>query len=367
MDKLDLIGIKNIDIELPKLNILDILGLQRDENLYSDVLFYLFKSEVGNKFITIILESLKINYPKKVKDAKIEVFREYHRRDITIIFTGLKYFIGIENKIDAGEREKQIGDYQGILEKYYSDYSGHYLFLTPDGRESSTDNKKSKYKCYSISYKVLLKSLYLIKDTESIKNCTNTFIDCIEENIVMNDKSVDKVYQIWGNKSNRDKLKVLLQNRPTIMSIKDKLYDKIDKYLSQNGDGIDYDKCFDYPPTSPKELHLRVKSLNQTNIPITFLFYDYDNIENTPSLRIALHYTEFKSMPKNRIKSYKEKYDFLAFEKIRYWGGPWYALYTGKSIKADFIVTEDHDYGDKLINILFKRFKKEYEKIKELI
>jgi hypothetical protein len=364
MHNLDLIGIKKLKIEPPKLNILKILGSQRDENTYSDILFYLFKSEVGNKFIKNILENARIKYPDEINYSKMESLREYHRLDVTILFNDIKYLIGIENKIDAEEREKQIEDYQAKLEKYYSNYSGVFLFLTPDGREPTTNKKNSKFKCYNISYNDLLESLYMVNEFESIKNCINTFIESIEENIVMNNKDIDTVYEIWGNKQNRDKLKTLLQNRPTILSIRDKLYEKIDKYLAQNDDGIDHNRCSEHSNT---ELHMRIKSLNRTNIPVIFLFYDWENKENTPSLRIALWHEDFSTMSKKKIKTYKEKDDSLAFEKIRNWGGPWYALYTGKSLEPDFCVTEDHDYKDKLVNILFKAFKKEYEKLRKII
>jgi len=363
MEKLDLVGIEKIEITPPKLNVINIAGFQRDENFYSDLLFYLFKSNAGIKFIRSILTNNGINYPKELLEAEIEVLREYYRIDITILFNKIKYIICIENKIDAEERPKQIEDYQEILSKYYSDYSGIYLFLTPDGREPSTDKRDSKFKCYTISYKDILKALYTINEYESIKNCVNTFIDSIEENIVMNDKDTDIVYEIWGNKSNRDKLKILLQNRPTILSIKDKLYEKINIYLATKNDAIDEKICGEY---SDKELHLRVKSLNNKNIPITFMFYDSDNRENTPSLRIAIWHEEFEGMPKKRIKDYTEKYNFFAFEKIKNWS-VWIALYTGKRLEPDFSVIEDHDYGKKLVNILFNAFKKEYEKIIKLI
>lgn len=359
MGKLNLIGIEKIKIDPPKLNVINIAGLQRDEDFYSDLLFYLFKSNEGNKFILNILKIICINYPSELLEAKMEVRREYHRIDVTILFNKNKYIIGIENKIDAGEGEKQIEGYQEILSKYYSDFSGIYLFLTPDGREPETDKKDSKFKCYNISYKDILKSLYMINKYESIKNCVNTFIDCIEENIVMNDKNTETICEIWGNKSNRDKLKVLFQERPKISSIKDKLYEKINKYLATKNDAINEKTTI----SAVKELHLRVKSLNHTNIPVIFMFYDDINSkENTPLLRIVLWHEDFEVMPKKRIKYYKEKYDFLAFEKIKNWTG-WIALYTGKSLEADFSVTVDHDYGKKLVAILFNEFKKEYEKI----
>jgi len=251
-----------------------------------------------------------------------------------------------------------------VLENYYHDYSGIFLFLTPDGRKPNTDNNKSKFKCYNISYKDLLEPLSLIKDIDSISNCVYIFIENIKENIAMDNKNEKIVYEIWGNRENRDKLKIIFKNRPTIQTIKTALYNEINQYLMTKGDEIDENRTDEWSNT---ELHLRVKSLNENNIPITFMFYDWDNRENTPSLRIVLYGADFDKIPKERIKEYKEKHDFLAFEKVKNWSGPWYALYTGKSLEADFSVTENHDYGESLVNILFTEFKKEYEKIMKII
>jgi hypothetical protein len=364
MNELKLIGLDKIKNNPNKINIFNIIGCQKDENIHSDILYYLLKSEAGNKFISSILDSLNIIYPKEINEASIKVYREYHRLDLTIFFNQIKFLVAIENKIGAEEREKQITDYQMILKKYYQDYSGVYLFLTQDGKKSSSDNKFSKFKCYNISYKELLESLDKIKNIDSISNCVSTVIENIKENIAMNNKDINNVYKIWGNKVNRDKLKILINNRPTILTIQNKLYEKINNYLMTKNDEIDEKHSNVY---SDKELHLRVKSLNKNNIPVIFNFYDLDTRENTPALRIVLWWEDFDSIPKKRIREYKERYDFLAFEKVKNWNGVWYALYTGKSLEADFFVTEDHDYGDELVNILFIEFKKEYEKLIKII
>ena len=361
MNELKLFGLEKIKIKPNQLNILNITGYQRDEEIHSDILYYILKSKAGNKFITSILDSLNIIYPVRINESDIKVYREYHRLDLSIFFNQPKYLIAIENKIDAGERERQITDYQEVLNKYYHDYPGVFILLTPEGRESISDIKLSKFKCYNMSYRELLESLNVIKEEDSVNNCVITLIENIKENIAMSDKTVKDVHKIWGKKANRDRLRILIQNRPTILDIKDKLYEKIKKYLISKNDEISYTGEY-----SDKELHITVKTLNKNNIPVTFMFYDNDARENTPALRIALWHEDFESIPKRRIREYKEKYDFLAFEKIRHWGG-WYALYTGKSLEADFVVEEDHDYGDGLVSILFTQFKKEYEKIRKLI
>jgi hypothetical protein len=365
MNELKLFGLDNIKPASNQLNILKIIGCQRDENIHSDILCRLFESEAGNKFICSILDILNITYPRKINEASIKVYREYNRHDLTIIFNRMKFLVAIENKIDAEEGEKQIARYQKYLAEYYQNYSGVYLFLTPDGRESSTANKSSKFKCHSISYRELLESLYEIKNIGSISNCVSTLIENIKENITMDKKDIHAVNEFWGKKENRDKIKKLIDNRPKISKIKDKLFDIIGEYLKTKNDEIDEKQG---GVISDDELQLWVKSLNGNNIPVIFLFYDMDKRENAPALRIVLYGEGSLPISNKRIKEYQKNYPNFgfAFERVRNWSC-FYALYAGKSLEPDFLVTEDHDYGDKLVDILFREFKKEYEHIRKII
>ena len=359
-ERLELIGLEKLNIKPRKINILNSIGLERDEITYSDLLSKILKMDVGKDLILKLLNDKKISPSNDLFNEKYEVFREYHNMDITILFNKKKYVIGIENKIDAGEGEDQLTRYQDILESYYKNYDGVFIYLTPNGTPPLTANPLSKFVCYPLSYGDLLEYFKTISEKDSF---IMHFLDCIKENITMDRNDITTIKKIWGNADNRSKLKLLLENRPTIVSLQKELYDKIQAFLKENGDEIDYRRK---PYTGP-ELQLTVKSLNKSNIPITFLFYDIDRKENTPCLRIVIAHEEYVHIPKKRIKSLKEKHDFLSFEKLQYWGGPWYILYTGKNNEADFIVNENHDYGNGLVNILFNAFKQEYKKIQEII
>jgi hypothetical protein len=359
MDKeFKLIGLNNLMVKPTKTNILNTLGLGRDELSYSDLLSEIFKMDIGMNILFDILKTKNIIIPDKINLEKPKVYREYHRLDITIIFDNSKFVIGIENKIDATERENQINDYQNIFEKYYKNFNGVFLFLTPDGLLPSSNSISSKYTCYSFSYKELLNSFSKI----NVSNDTfiTHFVDCVKENIAMDDRDIDIINNIWGNFENRNKLNILLKNKPTIIAIKDRLSDRIKKYLNKNDDDIS-----DIQQYSNTEIWISVNSLNKGNIPITFLFYDAEHRENAPCLRIVIMDAD-NTIPKKRIKKLKDKFDDLSFEKLPKWGG-WCSLYTGKSQDADFIVTEDHDYGNNLVNILFREFKKEYEKLQKIV
>ena len=114
MNELGLVGLDKIEVKPDQLNILKIIGYQRDEDIHSYILYHIFKSKAGNKFITSILNNLGISYPPGINEADFKVYREYYRLDLSIFFSKPKFLIAIENKIDAGEREEQISDYKGF-------------------------------------------------------------------------------------------------------------------------------------------------------------------------------------------------------------------------------------------------------------
>lgn len=69
----------------------------------------------------------------------------------------IRAVIGIENKVDAGEQPNQIRDYQTDLCKRYVSCPKVIFFLTPDERESKTqDSENRECPCVSCSYKSLV-------------------------------------------------------------------------------------------------------------------------------------------------------------------------------------------------------------------
>lgn len=353
-------GIKNIKSKNENLNILKELGLERDENLYSDLILKIISTdqEGGISFINDIISNysdIRFN-----NNDQLLVYREYYRIDLTIISTNKKFIIGIENKIDALEQDEQIKRYQRIFEEYYNDYEGIFLFLTPSGHNPTTANSLSKYKCHNLSYSKLLDSLQIIKDVECIETVVKTLIDSIKDNIIMNTHDHKEINHIWGSIYNRNILKKLILNKPNILIIQNDLEKKISDFLFERNDNIS--SVWTY---SDKELHFEVESLNSNNLPIDFMFYDYIDKENTPCLRVVIYKDNYLKIPKTRIAKYKEKQQ-LAFEPIKNWSA-WVSIFSGRIASPDFQVTIDHNYDDQLVDILFNAFRSEYVKIKDFI
>jgi hypothetical protein len=341
--------IKELRTSSKRVNLIKIFKLEHNENIFSDIIAELIKSSSGIKLLSALFETIGLKLFLN-GGTNYFVFREYNRIDISIIFPEVKYIVGIENKILANEQEKQIARYQNIFQKYYAGYDGIFLFLTPNGRNAETVDIKSKFGCYNISYSNLLMALESIKSQDEVRDCVNQLIDVIMEDITMNDSTVKKIKKIWGNNENRYYLEKLIGNRPTILDIKEILTSKIETYLETNGDALDGEPA-EY---LDREITYFSKKINK-KIPAWFVFYDHKDQLNSPFMRVVV----YDNITKKRINELKKYNDEFAFEKIL--GKPWLSLYSGKV--PNYVMNEDHDYGEKMAEIFFKAFVIWYNKI----
>lgn len=149
----------------PHFNVFDALGVVRKEVIQSRFLAYLLspceQHKQGAKFINAFLEEIKGNLIDESILASVKVRTEvptdkYGRMDIVI--TAPDLMIVIEVKINAGERENQIADYQNWMDD--QQYLNKILvFLTPDGRDPETVDPK-KIRPFSLSYKELAERVF---------------------------------------------------------------------------------------------------------------------------------------------------------------------------------------------------------------
>ena len=145
-------------------NIFSILGMEHYEvNTHSAFLAELLnpKGSHGKKdtYLRLFVDTMPLQGIDKAaldtSDAKVltEEPTEEGRLDIMIGFPASKYIIIIENKIYAGDQEKQLERYRRHAEKAYRGFT--LLYLTLDGHEPSewsTGEKPEKPYWTSISY-----------------------------------------------------------------------------------------------------------------------------------------------------------------------------------------------------------------------
>ncbi|MFZ7133889.1 MAG: PD-(D/E)XK nuclease family protein [Eubacteriales bacterium] len=356
-------GIENSN----NLNIIKSMGLERDENAYSDIIAHLLLSNLGIVLIKNILSHYNILVPNYVSDEEsYTVLREYHRIDITIIFEKPKLIIGIENKIGAEEQETQLKRYQKVFDNYYTNYNRFLFFLTPNGRNSLTKDESSKTPCYNMSYSTLVDIMIRLPNQDEItKPYISTFTNCIRNEVIMENSNTAEFYKIWGNLNNRNVLNELNKNRPGIYSIKNLLIKKISEYLISVGDKIN--DIWEYPTKNPtKELDIWPQSFKNKGIPIAFMFYDIEERENLPCMRVTIWKDDFNQISASKLEKYKMQNDSFAFEPIRGWSC-WISLYAGRNFSPDYKVTIDHDYGEGLVKLFTDRFIAEYEELLKYI
>lgn len=149
--------VKALDNYLSEMSMMEILGVDRDENAHSNFLAWLFGNEVtGKEACRLLLKSInkEVSSPILVKKVIREYFIQHDnqkgRIDIMIEYnegeTGKR--IIIENKVLSTEHNKQTELYYKVFEKEAATTS--FVFLTMSGAETECD----KFKI--ISYQDLL-------------------------------------------------------------------------------------------------------------------------------------------------------------------------------------------------------------------
>ena len=91
----------------------------------------------------------------------VDIQREFQFIDLVVQITSSQHavIIGIENKIDAGEGDEQLGRYQGKLESAFPDQTSIMVFLTPTGRTPTTALSHSSVPVISVGYYLIVEAV----------------------------------------------------------------------------------------------------------------------------------------------------------------------------------------------------------------
>ena len=131
-------------------NMFDILKITRAEIRHSNILAWLLNpnenhglnDSIIKGFIQFAATSITYDNNDVFKTLLMDfrsfnILREWHHIDILAISDNEKYILCIENKIDTGEHDNQLSRYQKTIEEAFSEYKKIYIFLSPNGVESS--------------------------------------------------------------------------------------------------------------------------------------------------------------------------------------------------------------------------------------
>lgn len=145
--------LKEARLEAPQFNIFSLLGVARQEvTTHSAFLASLLRPDGVHGQQFLFLESFLItcqgvtDFPKlddSVKDGdwsiQVERHTAYGNLDIVIASPTLGYLVVIENKVDAGEQNRQLARYADWLNEQSEEYPSRALiYLTPAGMASQT-------------------------------------------------------------------------------------------------------------------------------------------------------------------------------------------------------------------------------------
>lgn len=220
---LDIDCLDSLDEWISNFNLFDILKISRTEIRHSNVLAWLLDPNGNHGFGDRIIKGI-IQFIVSWYSSDDDIFktllmdchdfiiqREWHHIDILAVSHSQKYVICIENKIDSGEHNNQLKRYHDDVEQVYSDYRIMYIFLSPDGRESSEPET-----WLSMGYQDILdildsssKKVHLIPETQLL---INNYIDTIRRDIVGDEKLSQICAEIYAK--HQRALDLLFEYRP---------------------------------------------------------------------------------------------------------------------------------------------------------
>lgn len=140
--------------------------LHLDENAASRILAHLLNPAAGHGqaalFLRRVLQLLRIPELAKIDASTVSVAASVERvtygakrfRRLDIMLEGDTFVVGIENKLGAGEQQKQLADYLDWLESIGKHY--YLVYLTPQGQDASEYSLPQKARAHHAGHFFLL-------------------------------------------------------------------------------------------------------------------------------------------------------------------------------------------------------------------
>lgn len=196
---------KKLNDQLIEKNLYQILGIENNELVHSNMIAYLLGKNNYNNISDKIINSFLHDIFTKSENTNLEnldfinpkIYREKYNIDIIIEFNNLT--VAIENKIFAGEGFEQLKRYQKKLNLYYPNHNKMLVFLTPNGRKAKTTDKDSNIEVINYSYDQLLNLIEeAIKSEDNRQNDRiEKFIKHVREDIMGERKEVELCKEIY--------------------------------------------------------------------------------------------------------------------------------------------------------------------------
>lgn len=206
-----------------KFNLFDILKISRVEIRHSNMLSWLLNPNENHGLGESVLRGF-IQYVVTIFSEDTDVFstllmdchgfliqREWHHIDVLAVSSDAKFVLCIENKIDSGEHDNQLNRYRKIVEETYPDYKKMYIYLSPDGGES-TDSDNWCSMGYQDVLSIVENARKKVKLLPEAELLIQNYVDTIRRDIVGDEKLAQICAEIYAK--HQKALDLIFENRP---------------------------------------------------------------------------------------------------------------------------------------------------------
>ncbi|MBQ3860465.1 MAG: PD-(D/E)XK nuclease family protein, partial [Clostridia bacterium] len=210
-----------------RFNLFDVLKISHYEIRHSNFLAWLLNPKETHGLGSIFLEEFIKHTLDGLENKEdifrvllmdlqsFTVFREWHNIDILAVSENEKAVICIENKYGSKEHGNQLHKYYETVLGSFPKYKKIFVFLSPDGMESSNPEH-----WYSISYEDILSILQSVTTRTVMRPEVEMLINQYKESVgrdIMQDEKLEKICREIYAKHQRA-LDLLFENRPDKMS-----------------------------------------------------------------------------------------------------------------------------------------------------
>ena len=231
-----------------RFNLFDVLKITRTEIRHSNMLGWFLSPDENHGlndkilkgFIQYIVEHFsngKDVLPILMMDFHSFIIqREWKNIDLIAKSDKEKFVLCIENKIGTSEHDNQLDRYRKIIESEYPEYRRMFLYLSPDGDESSEPD------CwYSMSYQNVLdiieKTVDSVELPANAKFLINNYIEIIRRDIVEDPELAEICKKIYYK--HQKALDLIFEYKPDKSS---EIADIVKEWIVNKGDKITYDE-----------------------------------------------------------------------------------------------------------------------------
>lgn len=236
-----------------KFNLFDILKITRTEIRHSNMLSWLINPNENHGLSDSVIRGF-IQYVVTSFGEDVDIFetllmdchgfiiqREWRQIDILAASAEEKFVLCIENKIDSGEHDNQLSRYRSIVDDTYPNYKKMYIFLSPDGSESS----EPEYWC-SMGYQNLLviienarRKVKLLPDAELL---IDNYVETIRRDIMVDERLAQICAEIYVK--HQKALDLIFENKPDRASEVAEIFRQWATQMTEKGElEVVLDKC----------------------------------------------------------------------------------------------------------------------------